>query len=164
LFSSIQLVVSRCYPSLQAAVDDARTNDVVLIPSGIHSLLNINALRQGGTLMGMNFYSIFVNCRLKCFIFSGVGSREDVVIHLGSSTEVGLLFEGGQVTLKNLTILVNNKQSGISVKVLILFHFNYFRRTVMFFGYRGAWFWNTVPFAVHRQWTTRLNQLGKVFM
>ena len=125
-------IVFRCYPSLQAAVDDARTNDVVLIPSGIHSLLNINALRQGGTLMGMNLYSISVNCRLKWFIFSGVGSREDVVIHLGSSTEVGLLFEGGQVTLKNLTILVNNKQSGISVKVLIFFHFNYFRSTVMF--------------------------------
>ena len=43
--------------------------------------------------MGMNLYSISVNCRLKWFIFSGVGSREDVVIHLGSSTEVGLLFE-----------------------------------------------------------------------
>ena len=51
-------IVFRCYPSLQAAVDDARTNDVVLIPSGIHSLLNINALSQGGTLMGMNLYSI----------------------------------------------------------------------------------------------------------
>lgn len=87
----------KCYPSLQAAVDDARTNDVVLIPTGIHSLLNINALRQGGTLRG-------------------IGSREDVVVHLGSNSEVGLFFETGHVTLKNLTILVNNKQSGVSSK------------------------------------------------
>ena len=44
----------RCYPSLQAAMDDGRMNDIILIPTGIHSLLNINALRQGGTLMGKN--------------------------------------------------------------------------------------------------------------
>ena len=39
------------------------------------------------------------------------------MVHLGSNSEVGLFFETGHVTLKNLTILVNNKQSGVSSKV-----------------------------------------------
>ena len=49
----------------------------------------------------------------------GIGSKEDVVVHLGCNSEVGLTFEAGLVTFKNCTILVNNKQSGISVKVVL---------------------------------------------
>jgi len=89
------------YPSLQTALDDIRTNDTILIPSGIHYLENINALRHGGMLIG-------------------IGSKEDVVVHLGCNSEVGLTFEAGLVTFKNCTILVNNKQSGISVKGKLL--------------------------------------------
>lgn len=85
------------YPSLQTALDDIRANDTVLIPSGIHYLENISALRHGGKIIG-------------------IGSMEDVVVHLGCNSEVGLTFETGHVMLKNCTILVNNKQSGISVK------------------------------------------------
>jgi len=51
--------------------------------------------------------------------FTGIGSMEDVVVHLGCNSEVGLTFETGHVMLKNCTILVNNKQSGISVKVVL---------------------------------------------
>jgi len=91
----------KCYPSLQTALDDIRANDTILIPSGIHFLVNINALRQGGMLIG-------------------IGAKEDVVVHLGCSSEVGLAFETGLVTLKNCTVLVNNKQSGISVKGKLL--------------------------------------------
>lgn len=40
------------------------------------------------------------------------------MVHLASDSEVGLLFDSGNVTLKNCTVLINNKQSGISAKVL----------------------------------------------
>ena len=39
------------------------------------------------------------------------------MVHIGCNSEVGLAFETGFVTIKNCTILINNKQSGISVKV-----------------------------------------------
>lgn len=47
----------------------------------------------------------------------GIGIKEDIVIHLGCNSEVGLTFDDGSATLKNCTILVNNKQSGVAVKV-----------------------------------------------
>lgn len=47
----------------------------------------------------------------------GVASVGDVVVHLGCSSEVGLSFELGRCTIKSCTILVNNRQTGISVKV-----------------------------------------------
>ena len=55
--------------------------------------------------------------RFNKIYLSGIGAKEDVVVHLGCSSEVGLAFESGSITLKNCTILVNNKQSGISAKV-----------------------------------------------
>ena len=48
---------------------------------------------------------------------AGIGPKEDITVHLGCNSEVGLAFDEGTVTLKNITLLVNNKQSGISVKV-----------------------------------------------
>lgn len=53
-------VFLRCYPSLQTALDDCRVDDVIAISKGIHSLLNINSLRHGGTLLGKpSRYQIF---------------------------------------------------------------------------------------------------------
>lgn len=44
--------MARCYPSLQTALDDCRVDDVIVVSKGIHSLLNVNSLRHGGTLLG----------------------------------------------------------------------------------------------------------------
>ncbi|XP_057378525.1 protein nessun dorma-like [Daphnia carinata] len=87
----------RCYPSLQTALDDCRVDDVIVISKGIHNLYNVNSFRHGGTLIG-------------------IGAKEDIVVHPGSNIEVGLTFDDGNVVLKNFTLLVNNKQSGIAVK------------------------------------------------
>jgi hypothetical protein len=51
---------------------------------------------------------------------TGIGAKEDIVVHPGSNIEVGLTFDDGNVLLKNCTLLINNKQSGIAVKVNIL--------------------------------------------
>ncbi|EFX85735.1 hypothetical protein DAPPUDRAFT_313486 [Daphnia pulex] len=87
----------RCYPSLQTALDDCRIDDIVVISKGIHNLYNVNSFRHGGTLIG-------------------IGAKEDIVVHPGSNIEVGLTFDDGNVLLKNCTLLINNKQSGIAVK------------------------------------------------
>jgi len=63
------------------------------------------------------FSVFFVSCSYLSFESAGIGPKEEITVHLGCNSEVGLAFDEGTVTLKNITILVNNKQSGISVKV-----------------------------------------------
>lgn len=67
----------------------------------------------------ISIFCLFESVFLIIFESAGIGPREDITVHLGCNSEVGLAFDEGSVTLKNITILVNNKQSGISAKVII---------------------------------------------